>query len=122
MQWSHEEAAMPGESGDFALIYDPENGFQLLDLTTNEVADLAVLESTWRKRGEEPSAGGDVTGHELPPPTNLKGQPVPAPQPGYLQNMTTLQFGALRLRSTGLLKYEIADPRVSLRDDQSQQP
>jgi hypothetical protein len=78
------------------------------------VADLAVLESTWRKRGQEPA---DVKGHQF----ELRGQPVAGAQPGYVQNFTTLQFGALRLRSTGNFAYDIADPRVSLRDEQSQE-
>ena len=49
---------MAVQPGNFALIYDPENGFQLMDLTTQEVADLAVLEGTWRKPGSQPTASG----------------------------------------------------------------
>jgi hypothetical protein len=106
---------MANDPADYAVIYDPENGFQLINLATNEVADMAVLEKTWRKRGAEAPASSDVQGHLL----NLQAQVVASPQPSYLHNYTTLQYGALRLRSTGRLDYAIADPRVSLRDDQS---
>jgi hypothetical protein len=105
-------------SPQFAVIFDPDNGFQLLNVATGEVADLAVLESTWRKLGEMPS--GEVTGQAMS--VQPKGQPVPQANPPFVQKMTTMQYGALRIRSTGALAYDIADPRVSLRDDQAPQP
>ena len=106
---------MPDKSTKYAIIFDPEDGFQLLDTATDEVADLAVLEGTWRKRGESPAAG-DTKGYMV------LGEVVASANPSYVQKMTTVRYGALRLRSTGSHIYAIADPRVSLRDDQSEQP
>jgi hypothetical protein len=89
----------------YAVIFDPENGFQLLDLSTDEVADLAVLESTWRRRGEEVPEG---TADEVRPRGSGELNP---------EHTEVLQYGALRIRSTGIVAYAIADPRVSLKHE-----
>jgi hypothetical protein len=104
----------------FAVIYDPENGFRLLNTATNEVADMAVLEGTWRKMGESPSP--EVTGHAALSSKSTASKGVQLAQEAnapYMQKMVTMQYGTLRIRSMGTIPYAIADPRVSLRDDQS---
>lgn len=112
---------MADESNQFAVIFDPDKGFQLLNVDTNQVADMAVLEGTWRARGEPSPEGHDVQGHTL----NLQGQIFagsysPGTQSVAQNRFTTLQYGSLRIRSTGLSPYAIADPRVSLRDDRTE--
>jgi hypothetical protein len=113
---------MADESSQYAVIFDPENGFQLLNTATDEVADMAVLEGTWRKRGEATPAGNDVQGHLFTDSGqySLQGQEIAGAQPLSAARLTTLRYGTLRIRSTGLSPYAIADPRISLRDDQAE--
>jgi hypothetical protein len=110
---------MSQQPAHYAVIYDPDNGFRLLNTATNEVADMAVLEGTWRKMGGPPDV--EVTGHGAVSvkPIVPRGVEVQQANPAYVQRLVTLQYGALRIRSMGTMPYAIADPRVSLRDDQS---
>ena len=58
---------MSDESAKFAVIITADQGVQLYNITTDEVADLAVLEDTWRPavRREE----SEVQGVEYEEPT-----------------------------------------------------
>jgi hypothetical protein len=94
------------ESADeFAIIFDPENGFQLFNVAKDEVADVAVLEGTWRKRGEPAPSDDQVQGH--------LGNIGVAGSPAGIQGLTTIQYGGLRIRSTGLMPYAISASSIS---------
>lgn len=92
---------MAEEVRKFAVIFDPEKGLQLLDLETNEIADLAVLEGTWRRMGED-------LPREESPEQEVKGQVLQITQPGLQPLGVPLrQYGQLRIRSSGSLAYDI---------------
>lgn len=71
-------------SQQFAVVFDADGGLQLLDTSTNEVQDLAVLEGTKRKLAARPSGA-------------VEGVPIKT-------------FGNLRVRSAGAMSYDIAAP------------
>jgi hypothetical protein len=66
--------------GQFALVFDPNCGIQLLDTSTNEVLDVAVIESSRRKVSAQPPAGTSA----IPVKT----------------------FGSLRIRSAGAMVFD----------------
>lgn len=97
----------PPASEDYAVIFDAEAGFQVLNIETSEVADLALLQGTWRERGAPV------------PETSRSDASEPEPQPGEVTGdnsdvtgLTTLQYGGLRLRSVGVNAYDIKSSAI----------
>jgi nucleoside diphosphate kinase len=72
-------------SKDYAVIFDSKNGMQLLNVKTDEVVDVAVLEGTARKRGK------DIIGRTKVP---IK------------------TYGSIRIRSAGDASYDIQAPAL----------
>lgn len=79
----------------YAIIVSPEGAMQLLDTTTDRVADLAVLDHTWRPMGEPAPEPNDVSGFLFAPQASVPAGTI-APSPPRLAGPATTEAGTIR--------------------------